>query len=94
MQLVGAFSVFAEVSLMRPIGGLLLVPISDRIGRRSLLQLSVSMMILRSIGMAILPTTAQWGGATARTLGGTSTACQTRLGWQPHVRWGVVGVCW
>jgi MFS family permease len=57
--------VFAEVYLMRPIGGLLLGPISDRIGRRSLLQLSVSMLILRSISMAILPTTAQWGGATA-----------------------------
>ncbi|MDI9407322.1 MAG: MFS transporter, partial [Chitinophagaceae bacterium] len=70
LQLLGAFSVFAVGYLMRPIGSLLLGPIGDRIGRRALLQVSVSMMTLCSIGMAVLPTTAQWGGAAAWILVG------------------------
>lgn len=70
LQLLGAFSVFAVGYLMRPIGSLLLGPIGDRIGRRALLQVSVSMMTLCSIGMAVLPPTAQWGNAAAWTLVG------------------------
>jgi MHS family proline/betaine transporter-like MFS transporter len=70
LQLLGAFSVFAVGYLMRPIGSLLLGPIGDRIGRRALLQVSVSMMTLCSIGMAVLPPTAQWGNAAAWSLVG------------------------
>jgi MFS family permease len=66
--------VFAVGYLMRPIGSLLLGPIGDRIGRRALLQVSVSMMTLCSIGMAVLPPTAQWGIAAAwSAMGATNT---------------------
>ena len=64
-QLISAFGVFAIGYLMRPIGGLILAPIGDLIGRRSLLVTSVAIMSACSLGIALLPPVADWGIASA-----------------------------
>jgi MHS family proline/betaine transporter-like MFS transporter len=65
LQLLRAFAVFAMGYLMRPIGGLLLGPIGDLVGRRALLLVSVAVMAACSLGIALLPPTSQWGHASA-----------------------------
>ena len=68
LQLLSAFAVFAVGYLMRPIGGLLLGPIGDLVGRRALLLVSVAVMAACSLGIALLPPTSQWGPASAVVL--------------------------
>jgi MHS family proline/betaine transporter-like MFS transporter len=65
LQLLSAFAVFAMGYLMRPIGGLLLGPIGDLVGRRALLLVSVAVMAACSLGIALLPPTSQWGPSSA-----------------------------
>jgi MHS family proline/betaine transporter-like MFS transporter len=65
LQLLSAFAVFAVGYLMRPIGGLLLGPLGDLVGRRALLLLSVVVMAACSLGIALLPPTNQWGHVSA-----------------------------
>ena len=65
LQLLNAFAVFAVGYLMRPIGGLLLGPIGDLVGRRALLQVSVAVMAVCSLGIALLPSASHWGYASA-----------------------------
>ena len=65
LQLISAFGVFAVGYLMRPIGGLILAPIGDLVGRRSLLLTSVAIMSACSLGIALLPPAADWGIASA-----------------------------
>jgi MHS family proline/betaine transporter-like MFS transporter len=59
LQLLSAFAVFAVGYLMRPVGGLLLGPIGDLVGRRALLLVSVAVMAACSLGIALLPPTSQ-----------------------------------
>ena len=61
LQLLSAFAVFAVGYLMRPIGGLLLGPLGDLVGRRALLLVSVAVMAACSLGIALLPPTSAWG---------------------------------
>lgn len=61
LQLLSAFGVFAVGYLMRPLGGLLLGPIGDLVGRRLLLRISVTVMASCSLGIALLPPTNLWG---------------------------------
>ena len=65
LQLLSAFAVFAMGYLMRPIGGLVLGPLGDLVGRRVLLLVSVAVMAACSLGIALLPPTSQWGHASA-----------------------------
>lgn len=65
LQLLSAFAVFAVGYLMRPVGGLLLGPIGDLVGRRALLLVSVAVMAICSLGIALLPPTSQWGHSSA-----------------------------
>ena len=61
LQLLSAFALFAMGYLMRPIGGLLLGPLGDLVGRRALLLVSVAVMAACSLGIALLPPTSAWG---------------------------------
>ena len=65
LQLLSAFAVFAVGYLMRPVGGLLLGPIGDLVGRRALLLVSVAVMAACSLGIALLPPTSAWGNGSA-----------------------------
>ena len=65
LQLLSAFAVFAVGYLMRPVGGLLLGPIGDLVGRRALLLVSVAVMAVCSLGIALLPPASQWGPSSA-----------------------------
>lgn len=60
-QLLNAAAIFAAGFLMRPIGGWLFGRIADRLGRRTSMLISVSMMCLGSFAIAILPTYASIG---------------------------------
>lgn len=60
-QAVAAFGVFAMGYLMRPVGSLVLGPIGDLLGRRTMLSLSIVLMGGSSLLIALLPTHAQWG---------------------------------
>lgn len=59
--LLNAFGVFAVGYFMRPIGGVLIGRLGDRLGRRHALQLSMALMAIPTALMAALPTHAQVG---------------------------------
>ncbi|HXV78788.1 MAG TPA: MFS transporter [Candidatus Binatia bacterium] len=61
VSLVQSFAVFAVGSLARPIGGLLLGRVGDRLGRRALLMLSAVLMGAPTFLMGLLPTYASVG---------------------------------
>jgi MHS family proline/betaine transporter-like MFS transporter len=58
-----AFGVFALGFLARPFGSLVLGRVGDRIGRRALLTLSISLMGVATLILGLLPTYAQIGVA-------------------------------
>ena len=58
-----AFAVFALGFFARPVGGLVLGRIGDRIGRRALLTLSIALMGGATLTMGLLPTYQQIGVA-------------------------------
>jgi MFS transporter, MHS family, alpha-ketoglutarate permease len=61
VPLLSSFAVFAVGFFMRPLGGLLLGSVADRIGRRNALTVTILMMGGGSLLMAVLPTYAQVG---------------------------------
>ncbi len=61
VQLLQAAGVFAAGFLMRPIGGWLFGRVADRLGRKTSMLISVSMMCAGSLMIAVLPTYAQVG---------------------------------
>ena len=64
-SLIAAFGVFAAGYLMRPIGGMVIGHIGDRIGRRPALILSIVLMAVPTGLIALLPTHASIGVAAA-----------------------------
>ncbi|MFN9637739.1 MAG: MFS transporter, partial [Synechococcaceae cyanobacterium] len=67
---IAALAVFASGYLMRPVGSLLLGPVGDSLGRRTMLSISITLMGGASAGIAVLPTAERWGlGATALLVG-------------------------
>ncbi|MBA8839367.1 MFS family transporter [Ochrobactrum sp. RH2CCR150] len=60
-QLLNAAAIFAAGFLMRPIGGWLFGRIADKLGRRTSMLISVTMMCFGSFAIAILPTYASIG---------------------------------
>jgi MHS family alpha-ketoglutarate permease-like MFS transporter len=61
VPLLSAFAVFAVGFFMRPLGGLLLGSVADRVGRRNALTLTIVLMGGGSLLMAVLPTYAAAG---------------------------------
>ncbi|NMH96136.1 MFS transporter [Pseudonocardia acidicola] len=61
IPLLNTFAVFAVGFFMRPLGGLLLGSVADRIGRRGALTCTILLMGGGSLLMAVLPTYAQAG---------------------------------
>ncbi len=59
--LLDAFAVFAVGFFMRPVGGLLMGAVADRLGRKAALTLTILLMGVGSLLMAVLPTYAQVG---------------------------------
>jgi MHS family alpha-ketoglutarate permease-like MFS transporter len=68
VPLLSAFAVFAVGFFLRPIGGLLLGWVADRIGRRGALTVTIVMMGAGSLLMAVLPTYASAGLAAPALL--------------------------
>jgi MHS family proline/betaine transporter-like MFS transporter len=60
-SLVSTFGVFAAGYLMRPVGGLVLGRLGDRVGRKRALLLSIYMMAIPTALIGLLPTHAQIG---------------------------------
>ena len=60
-QLLNTAGVFAAGFLMRPIGGWLFGRVADRLGRKTSMLISVTMMCAGSLVIALLPTYAQIG---------------------------------
>lgn len=60
-QLLNTAGVFAAGFLMRPIGGWLFGRIADRLGRKTSILISVTIMCAGSLAIACLPTYAQIG---------------------------------
>jgi MHS family proline/betaine transporter-like MFS transporter len=56
-QQLYAFAVFGLGFLARPVGGLVLGRVGDRIGRRALLTLSIALMGGATLALGLLPTT-------------------------------------
>jgi MHS family alpha-ketoglutarate permease-like MFS transporter len=59
--LLNTFAIFAIGFFMRPIGGLLMGAVADRLGRKAALTLTILMMGAGSLLIAVLPTHAQVG---------------------------------
>jgi MHS family proline/betaine transporter-like MFS transporter len=68
LQLIVSFAVFAIGYLMRPIGSLVLGPVGDLLGRRTMLITSVVVMGSCSLLIGLLPTYAGWGPWAAYAL--------------------------
>ena len=68
LQLIASFAVFAIGYLMRPIGSLVLGPIGDLIGRRTMLISSMVVMGSCSLLIGLLPTDAGWAPWAAYAL--------------------------
>ncbi|MGH3798310.1 MAG: MFS transporter [Pseudonocardiaceae bacterium] len=60
-QTLKAFAVFAASFLFRPLGGLIFGPLGDRIGRRSVLAVTILLMAGSTAAIGILPAYAQIG---------------------------------
>ncbi|WP_246061206.1 MFS transporter [Lapillicoccus jejuensis] len=60
-SLLDAFAVFAVGFFMRPVGGLLMGAVADRLGRKAALTLTILLMGAGSLLVAVLPTYAQVG---------------------------------
>ena len=61
VQLLSTFATFAAAFLVRPLGGLFLGPLGDRIGRKRVLVLTVIMMASGTFVVGLLPGYAQIG---------------------------------
>ena len=67
LQLIVSFAVFALTYLVRPIAGMVLGIIGDRLGRKNLLVFTIVIMGCATIAIGLLPGYSQWG-ATATFL--------------------------
>ena len=82
---LSALAVFAVGFAMRPLGGVLLGTVADRIGRRSVMLLSVTLMAITTLVIAITPTydsIGVWSGAillACRLLQSISTGVEAPL---------------
>jgi MFS family permease len=82
---LSALAVFAVGFAMRPLGGVLLGFVADRIGRRSVMLLSVGVMAATTLVIAVMPTHASIGIAAGivlllcRLLQGASTGIEAPL---------------
>ena len=65
VHLIEAFGVFAVGYLMRPIGSLVLGPMGDLAGRKTMLLTSVLVMAVSSLAIGLLPPYAEWGPLAA-----------------------------
>jgi MFS transporter, MHS family, proline/betaine transporter len=63
LGILSAFAVFGVANLMRPLGGLVLGPLGDRVGRRSVLVISVTTISISTFLVGVLPTEAAIGVA-------------------------------
>lgn len=61
MGILSAFAVFGVANLMRPLGGLVLGPLGDRVGRRTVLVVSVTTISISTFLVGVLPTEAAIG---------------------------------
>ncbi|MDV2978466.1 UNVERIFIED_CONTAM: MFS transporter [Actinomycetes bacterium ARC8] len=61
MPRILAFSTFAISFIVRPLGGMVLGPLGDRIGRRTILIFTIVMISVSTAGIALLPTFEQAG---------------------------------
>lgn len=57
------YGIFAAGYLMRPIGGIVMAHLGDRIGRKRIFTFSVLLMSMATLGMACVPTYDHWGVA-------------------------------
>ncbi len=79
VQLISTFATFSVAFLVRPLGGLFFGPLSDRIGRKRVLVLTVVLMAFGTFAVGLLPGYAQigfWAPAlllVARAVQGFST---------------------
>ena len=62
-QLLKSFGTFAGAFVMRPVGGLVMGSVGDRLGRKAALQLSIALMLIPSLLLAALPSYADIGYA-------------------------------
>src|SRR5690606_21040065 len=82
---LSALAVFAVGFAVRPLGGVLLGAVADRIGRRRIMLLSVTLMAITTLVIAISPTYAQigvWAGVillVCRLVQGVSTGIEAPL---------------
>ena len=65
-SLIAAYSAFAIGFIGRPIGALVLSPLADKYGRRTLLSATILMTGFGSLIIALCPTYAQIGRASCR----------------------------
>jgi MFS transporter, MHS family, proline/betaine transporter len=61
LGILSAFAVFGVANIMRPLGGLILGPLGDRAGRRTVLVISVTTISLSTFLVGVLPTEAAIG---------------------------------
>nr|WP_230975720.1 MFS transporter [Acetobacter garciniae] len=54
-QLINAFALFAVAYLARPLGGIVLGPLADRIGRQKVLSLTILLMGGATLGIGLIP---------------------------------------
>src|SRR5579883_3219853 len=69
VALLDVYGGFAAGFAMRPIGAAVLGRVGDRIGRRSVLVLSVVLMGAATVALGALPAYASWGGAARLAAG-------------------------
>lgn len=60
-ELLSSFAVFGLAFLARPLGGVVLGPLADRIGRKRVLVLVLTVMAACSVGIGLLPGYDSWG---------------------------------
>ncbi len=60
-QLLSAFALFGAAFVVLPFGGIVLGPLGDRIGRRSVLVISIGLISLTTFAVGLLPTHATLG---------------------------------
>ncbi|MEU4311326.1 MFS transporter [Nocardia sp. NPDC024068] len=67
-ELLSSFAVFGLAFLARPLGGFVLGPLADRIGRKRVLVLVLTVMAACSVGIGVLPGYDSWGIAAPLVL--------------------------
>src|SRR5690606_14433901 len=58
---IASFATFAVGFVARPLGGVLIGHLGDRVGRRPAMLLSIILMGIATVGIGLLPTAQTWG---------------------------------